>query len=308
MIKTRRLEFFALYSLICMIWGSTWLVIRIGDEAALPPFLGASLRFVLAAILLWIWVWVRKIPLPRTPREVRVALVSGLLGAGTSYSIVYWCSQFIPSGLESVIFGTMPLWTVLIGTFVLRYEKLSIVKLAGVLTGVMGIAIIFYPEMKHVSGSDLSVLALLLCAPLVTAITLVVTKKDGRSIHPVALNAVSISIGAVIVSILAAFNTSAADLHFNVTQLWTVGYLALFGTVISFVVYYKLLHSTAAVTMAYVTLISPVIAVLLGWLVLHEHLSGYDLAGSAAVLTGVWLTSRQAKAIEGEAAAQEHAG
>ena len=75
-----RSRFVILYAVICLIWGSTWTVIRIGEDAALDPFLGASIRFIIASAILWALVFARKVPMPRGKIEWRAAIINGLLG------------------------------------------------------------------------------------------------------------------------------------------------------------------------------------------------------------------------------------
>ncbi|MEO6940623.1 MAG: EamA family transporter [Candidatus Kapaibacterium sp.] len=290
-------RFITLYVVICLIWGSTWVVIRIGDEAALPPFLGAALRFVLAAILLWSWVLIRKTPLPKGRKEWMVSIANGILGSGMSYAIVYWCSQFIPSGLEAVIFGTMPLWTIFLGHIIFRSEKLSMRKLAGILLGIGGTLLIFLPSIGAISTESWHAMIYLLAAPMVSALSLVLTKRYAQEIAPIALNAVSIGIGAIILSIIAICTVDLSAVHFNFTEVWTVVYLATLGTVTTFVTYYRLLKHASAVTISYVSLITPVLAVLLGWLILHEHLNTETIEGSVLVLGGIWMTLWERSAV-----------
>ena len=257
-----RLKFFLLYALICLIWGSTWVVIRIGEQAALDPFLGVTLRFIIAT---WIAV-----------------IVNGIIGTATSYAIVYWSSQFVPSGLEAVIFGTMPLWTIIIAHFALKSEPLTGRRLTGVLLGFGGLLLVFLPTVANTGVGAVVPMIVMLGSPFVSAINLIVTKRYAKGIDPVSLNALSIGI-------------DLTHLHFTSTQLWTVGYLAFFGTIVTFLTYYYLLRITPAVHMSYVTIVTPVIAVFLGWLLLGEKLSVYALAGALVGVVGIWLTVMEGK-------------
>jgi drug/metabolite transporter (DMT)-like permease len=285
-----RSRFVMLYSLICLIWGSTWTVIRIGEDAALDPFLGASLRFIVAGAILWTLVLVRRVPMPRGKTEWRASIINGVLGAAASYSIVYWTSQYVPSGLEAVIFGTMPLWTIVFNQLGKRGERLTFQKIFGVVLGFAGLLLIFLPGLAIGSNAKIGAMVLMLCSPFVSAITLVITKRDAKGVEPLALNAISISIAMVVLTIIAIATNDLTKVHLTFTHLWTIGYLATFGTVVTFVVYYHLLRSNEAIVMSYVSLITPVIAVLTGWLLLDEHLSFWAIAGAVAVIIGIRLT------------------
>jgi drug/metabolite transporter (DMT)-like permease len=282
-------KFLPLYILLCLIWGSTWIVIRIGSDAGMPPFLGAAIRFAIALAILWSWVILKRIPLPKTKHEWRAVLLNGLLGSGISFSIVYWCSQYVPSGIEAVIFGTMPLWTIMLSHWIFGEDKLSMHKLGGVLLGIAGIAVIFLPDVGEIPNSTLGWMALTLVAPFVSAGSLVVTKHYAKQVAPPALNAISVSVGFVVLVIGAALTSDLSSLQWRWEHYGTIAYLALFGTVITFSGYYHLLQRASAVTMSMITLITPVVAVLSGWLILDEQLHFHAILGAAFVLGGVYL-------------------
>ncbi len=282
--------FLFFYTVICLIWGSTWTVIRIGEDARLDPFLGASLRFIIAAAILWALVWIRKVKMPSGKIEWRAAIINGTLGAAGSYTIVYWTSQYVPSGLEAVIFGTMPLWTIVMTQLMHRGERPSYQKVLGVILGFFGLLLIFLPGITIGSNARIGAMCLMLGSPFVSAISLVVTKRDAKGIEPLALNAISISIAMVVLTALALLTNDLSNVHLTFTHLWTISYLATFGTVVTFVIYYHLLRTNEAIVMSYVSLITPVIAILTGWLLLNEHLSFYAIAGAVGVIIGIRLT------------------
>lgn len=282
-------KFLPLYILLCLIWGSTWIAIRIGSDAGLPPFLGAAIRFLIAMTVLWAWVIVKRIPLPATKNEWGAVLLNGFLGSGLSFSIVYWCSQYVPSGVEAVIFGTMPLWTIMLSHWIFGGDKLSLHKLGGVILGIAGICVIFLPDVGSIPASTLGWMALTLFAPFVSALSLVFTKNYAKNVAPPALNAVSISVGFVVLLIGTLFSSDLSQLSWRWEHWGTIAYLAIFGTVITFSGYYHLLQRASAVTMSMITLITPVVAVALGWIILREDLHLHTLFGAALVLGGVYL-------------------
>jgi len=277
---------------MCLIWGSTWAIIRIGSEAGLPSFLAVASRFALAAIILWLWVALKRFPLPQTTKEWKASIANGILGSALSYAIVYWSAQYVDSALDAVIFGTMPVWTLLGGTWLLKGDRLTSLKVIGVFLGLAGILIIFLPGVGVISSNQLLAMGLMTVAPMVSALSTIITKKDAGKVNPVTFTAISITIGAVILGIIALFSTDFSQFTLNGTHVWTVGYLAVFGTIVSFVTYYELLRSTSAVTMAYVALITPVVAIILGWIIFSEQFTLYSWLGSGIVLLGTWMVLR----------------
>jgi putative membrane protein PagO len=129
----------ALYALICLIWGSTWLAIKVG-LVGVPPFLATGARFLLSAGLVGLMLAARRRRITLT-RDDRICVVSlGLLVFWLDYGCVYWAEQHISSGLTAVLFSTMPLMTALLSAFWTRGETLSARKVAGILVGVAGTA------------------------------------------------------------------------------------------------------------------------------------------------------------------------
>lgn len=287
-----RSRFIFLYSLICLIWGSTWLVIHIGSDAALPPFTGAALRFGLAAFIMWIWHYYSNKDLPTTRTEWLAVISIGFLSNGVSFSIVYWCSQYIPSGLMAVIFGTMPLWTAIFSHLALEAEKMSALRIVGIIAGIAGITTIFLPQFSAVTDSNIVPLIALLGAPFVSGIAAVITKRYTHEISPISLNAIATTTGFTLLATLAILSENFFDQSYNLTHVWTIGYLAIFGTIITFVTYFYLIKQVSPVTMSYLTLFTPVIAVFLGWVVLQENLGANEIVGAGLVMAGAKLSMR----------------
>lgn len=285
-------RFYFLYALICLIWGSTWLVIHIGAKAGLPPFTGAALRFLLATVLIWLYVLYKKIAFPSTSKEWGAVLIVGALSNGISFGVVYATSSYIPSGLGAVIFGTMPLWTAMISHFVFHSENLSPVRIFGIFLGILGIATIFYPQFEKVDSEHLWAMAIMLIAPIVSAVSAVITKRSTKAVAPIMLNAITTAVGCIILGVTALLREPWQDLSLNYTHIWTISFLAIVGTIVTFGIYFRLIKETSAVTMTYVAIITPVIAVLLGWLILQESLDYYALAGSGLVICGVAISLR----------------
>src|SRR5262245_37226566 len=157
-----------LYALICLIWGSTWLAIKVG-LVGVPPFLAAGLRFLLAAAIVGPVLALRRRPIELTRDDKICVLSLGLLVFWLDYACVYWAEVHISSGLTAVLFSTMPLMTALLSAFWTRNETLSPRKVAGILVGVLGTALLFRPHerlgLMHALGM-LSTLTGSLCAAI----------------------------------------------------------------------------------------------------------------------------------------------
>ena len=105
----------SLYAVLVLIWASTWVSIKSGLED-LPPLLGAGIRFVLAGAMLLAWTVARRRPLGT---DLRLALILGALPFATTYGLIYWAEQHVPSGLAAVLFGALPLYVALLAAALL---------------------------------------------------------------------------------------------------------------------------------------------------------------------------------------------
>jgi drug/metabolite transporter (DMT)-like permease len=291
-MQISRVRFIALYTLMCLIWGSTWLVIHIGINAGLPPFTGAALRFLLTAIIMTAWAIGSKAPAPASPKEWRAVILVGLLSNGLSFALVYGTSKYVPSGLAAVIFGTMPLWTAIFAHLYIENDRMTATKVTGILLGIVGIGFIFYPEIALSSNANLAAMFLLLLSPIASGASAIVTKKHTHHVSPIVLNGVTTWVGAVVLGGIALLKEDPLAMTYTTTHMLTVAYLSIFGTAISFVTYFRLIKISSAVTMSYIALITPVIAMLLGWLILGETLGFNDFAGAGLVLGGVLFSLR----------------
>lgn len=287
-----RSRFVVLYSVMCLIWGSTWLVIHIGSDAGLPPFTGASIRFGLAALLMWGWLFWSGSKLPATKTEWRAIVTVGVLSNGVSFAIAYWSSQYLPSGLMAVIFGTMPLWTAIFSHLVIETEQMSFGRVLGIFVGLAGLTTIFFPKFAGFEMASAIPMFALLGSPLVSAMSTVITKRYTHEVSPITLNTIATTMGFLFLSIIATANEDVFGQVYTLTHAWTIAYLAILGSIVAFVSYFSLIKHASPVTMSYITLISPAIAVFLGWLILGEQLGVNELVGAGLVLGGARLAIR----------------
>lgn len=274
-----------LYALICLIWGSTWLVIKIG-LVGVPPFLGAGLRFALASAVLFALVKARGTSLS-LDRDGRIAVLScGLLGFLISYSCVYWAEQYISSGLAAILYCTMPLATALLSRFWTRSETLSARKVGGIVVAMGGTAVLFWPS-EAVARPQVVGMAVALVSVVASAANLVSVKKHGRDLDVFVMNALSMAMGAALLLLLSALMESRAAVVWSRSNVLAIVYLSLAGSVTAFLSYYSLVKVMDATRLSLITLIFPLVAVFLGWWFLHEAPPPSAWGGMAAVLLGV---------------------
>ena len=274
---------------LSLIWGSTWLAIKVGLRD-LPPLWFVAIRFVVAATVLF-GVCLGRYPLrPRRRDEYLFLAVTGLLMFGVNYGLLFWGEQHISSGLASVLQATIPIFGLLFAHLYLPAERLRWTKLLGALVGLAGVALICW-KVLDVQGS-LAVrggLAIIVGA-VACAYANVLTKLRGGGFAPATLAAWQMLCGVVPLLILAAWQEGSPwSLHWSLVAVGCLLYLALVGSALAFLLYYWLMQRVAVTKLQTLSLITPPLAVVFGWLAGGEELSRWALFGGAFVLTGVAL-------------------
>ncbi len=274
-----------LYVLICLIWGSTWLAIKIG-LVGVPPFLAAGLRFALASAVLFGLIALRRVKIRLGPEERTCILSCGLLSFSLSYACVYWAEQYISSGLAAILYCMMPLFTALLSRFWTRSETLSGRKIGGILVAMAGTCVLFWPS-AGVSRAELAGTAVALFSVLAAAVNLVTVKRHGRGVDIFVMNAFGMAIGAALLLALSFAVESHAAIVWSRSNALAIVYLALAGSVTTFLSYYHLVKVMEATKLSLITLIFPIVAVALGRAFMNETLPASAWSGTAAVFAGV---------------------
>jgi len=283
----------AILVLLTLIWGSTWAAIRIG-LTGIPPFTGATLRFILAAAVLLLVARLRRVPLGRDRRERRVWWANGLLSFTVSYGVVYWAEQTVPSGLAAIIFGSFPLFVALLAHFYLPGERLTPTSTAGVVLGFVGLSVLYSEDLGELGGPGVARAAvILLLAPLAAASGQILVKRWGKGIHPLSITAVPMGMAAALLGTLAVTVEGNHPLNLTPAAIGSVVYLAIVGTALAFSLYFYLLEHMQASRLALIAYVTPAVAVALGTLLLEEPFTLHILLGAATILVGVALASRR---------------
>lgn len=295
-MRPGKLKIAVLYAAVCFIWGSTWLGIKLGLDGV-PPLLGAGLRFTLAGLIFLVSILSQRLSLRLTTASGRLVVMVGGLNFGISYGCVYWSEQFVSSGLASVLFCVYPFFVALLAHYWLALEDFAWKKLSGIIIGFLGIVVIYADQMKNPVRAPAGMLALLL-ASFMSGVSLVYLKKHGRELNTLVLNFYSMLFGAMLLFLGALFMERGRTVAWSLKNLSALVYLAVFGSVVAFTIYFYLLKHLRATQMSFVTLIYPVLALVLGSWVLHERVSIKIVFGAALVLAGILIANRVVPASE----------
>jgi drug/metabolite transporter (DMT)-like permease len=283
----------AAFLLLTVIWGTTWAVIRLGLQG-IPPLTGVALRFAIAGALLLALVPRLGVRFRWSREELGLWAVNGIFSFTASYTIVYWAEQHIPSGLTALLFATYPLFVAVIAHFALPGERLGRRAAAGILLGFAGVAVIFSDDLQLLGGARVREVALvMLLSPLVSAVATVAVKRWGAGIHPLSLTAVPMLLTAAVVGTLALLFERGAPLVFDLRSVGALLYLAVFGSAVTFTVYYWMLAHTPATRVALIAYTIPIVAVAVGALLFQEPVRPRVVLGGLLVLMGVAVVTRR---------------
>lgn len=278
------------YGLLCVIWGTTWLAIKVSLNEGMPPIFGAGVRFLIAGVILWGLFWYRKESLPRSPAAIRLYLMYGVINFGFSYALTYWATQYVFSNLSSLIWAGYPVTVSLLAHWTLKSERLNWQKLTSIFLGFSGVVLII-SQSGELGGNHVTQgLTMLVIAVMIASFPAVYLKKHHMAVNTLQLNSVAQTIAGIILVDISLIAEQNRPIPLTTMNLLATGYLAVFGSVITWLIYFWLFAHLSMVRIAYVALFPPVIATALGWILLGEQLTPFMLIGGVLVVFGgAWI-------------------
>jgi len=283
------LKIILVFCLICLIWGSTWLAIKT-SLFSLTPMFSAGLRFCIASILIFAVVKINKIEIHSDKISVGLYILMGFFSFVFPFGFVYWAESRqvgIPSGLASVLFAVYPFFVLLFSYLFIPNEKIGFYKILGIVLGFGGILVIFSDSIVgDISSYFLGMLAIVLSGIMQASIAVII-KKYGFHLNPLSMNFIPMVIAGIFLTLLGFLMEDFSQLKFDSGAILSVLYLAVFGSIITFTSYYWLLKRINIVILSLIAFITPIVALMLGYLVYDEQLSLMDLWGTVLVLTGL---------------------
>ncbi len=283
-----RLKFIAAFAVVYLVWGSTYLFIRIG-VADIAPSVLAGLRFVAAGIALAAIGFARGGALPRG-RDWRTlaVLAIGLVVIGNG--VVTWAEQWVPSGEAAFIVAGSALFMAVFGTFGPRGERLGLITIIGLALGFTGTALMLLPRIAGVHGPLFPALALVgsSCAWAAAAMY---ARAVGVRTSPLVFSGLQMFAGGFVLLMIALATGGFAHTHWSPRGIGALAYLTVFGSAVSYTVYNWLIHRARPAQLGTTAYVNPAVALMLGWSVLGEVLPPAAFAGVGVMLLGVILVN-----------------
>ena len=278
------------YLLVCIFWGSTYLAIRIG-VGVLPPFLFGGIRFLIAGIILGGIALAAGQPIPRRPRDWATMVIVGILLLAGGNAFVVWAEQYTASGVASIFVVTVALWMGFFDSIIPGGPgALGWRVIIGLLTGFLGTALLIGASPAEILRADLRGPIALTIASASWSIGSVFAKRRPTETSPYMAAAIQMIAGGLVVSLVGTGLGEWNDFHLTTTGAAAMGYLVVFGSLIGYSAYvYALRHAPATIVGTY-AYVNPVIAVLLGWLILDEVVTARTFVAMGLILGAViWI-------------------
>ncbi|MBI1906358.1 MAG: DMT family transporter [Rhodocyclales bacterium] len=277
----------AAFLTVIAIWATTPLAIKwsaIGTGYAFAVMTRMMIGVVLALLLIALW----RVGLPLHARARRSYLVAGVGLFGGMYC-TYWGAQYINSGMVSVLFGLSPLITSLFAALWLGESALRPARIAGMLLGLAGLVVIFATGGTLEGTRTLAGMAALLVAVTIYSITLVWVKHIGDDSPPLATTAGSLLVATPLFTLMWWLTGGAVPVDAPPRALAAVVYLGVFGSVLGFALYYYVIKHTEAARVALISLVTPVLALMLGSVLNGEQVTARIWIGTSLICLGLAL-------------------
>jgi drug/metabolite transporter (DMT)-like permease len=289
-VKHEKTVAYVSFAIVCVVWGTTYLGIRIALET-IPPLLLTAIRFTFAGILMLGVAKLRGEKIPRDPATLGNLALCGLLMVGVGNLAVVWAEQWVPSGLAALLVATSPFWMAVIEAFRSGGERTTLRSGLGMLIGFAGVAMLVTPGGSGVPWNLYFILGAL--AIQIGAVGWQLGSARGkyelRHVPLVTSAALQMLAGGTIVGIIGVAIGEPARFALNPRTFAALAYLTIFGSVIAYSAYVFALAHMRTTHVSLYAYVNPVVAVFLGWLILSEPLTPFSIAAMIVILAGVAL-------------------
>ena len=278
------------YAAVCVIWGSTYLAIKVGLES-FDPFFYAGVRYVLAAAVTFAVAKAQGVPFPGPLSRWWPAFGIGVFLIGLSTGMVFWAETRIDSGFTALLLTTSPLATAALSPLVPGEPGPRLLGWIGIGAGLVGTAILLEPW--HAGAVNLAGALVAALSVVAWALGSLWARRVRERFHPMALSVAQMAAGAPLLLAASALRGRAVVGPVTLRAAASLGYLVVFGSVVGFAAYFYLLQHWDATTVSTSTYVNPVVAVILGALILGEPVTASMVVGTVVVLAGVTLVLRE---------------
>jgi drug/metabolite transporter (DMT)-like permease len=288
--RSTRLDWL-LFVLLGFFWGSSYLFIKIGVDAGLPPFMLITLRLLIGFLLLASVVAIAREPLPRDRRTYGHLIVMGAVNIAIPFSLITWAEQTVHSSLAAILTAPVPLFVIVIAAIFLHDERITVNRLAGLVVGFVGVAILVGFDPAAIASGDIAGEIALIGATLSYACGAVYARRNIHGLRPMIPALFQVGFALVMVATLTLVFERPFDVAIKPEAWLAVIWLGLLGSGLAYLLFFRTLGRWGATRTSMVAYLLPVFGITLGALVLSEPVDARLLVGTALVIGGVALVN-----------------
>jgi len=256
-----------------------------------PPFFGSGFRFFVAGLILWAYIFYKRERPPFHPQAWRLYLQFGLLNLSLSYGLTYWATQFIYSSLSSIIWAGFPLCVSVFSYFMLPNEIFTKNKLISLGLGTAGAFLILKEGLNFEGEQVLFGIIMVMIAVVIASYPSVYLKRHTDVVSSLHLNAVSQLMAGTVLFGTSWIFESDQTMVWSTYNIFALVYLTIPGSLVAWFIYVWLYSHISMSQISYIAFFPPVLASILGWIILNEKLSMLAIFGGGLVILGAVLVN-----------------
>jgi len=289
-----------LFLVLATVWGSAFVAISAGLDY-FPPVLFAALRYDIAGILMLAYAYVATDqPIPQGRDQLRVVVVAAVFFIAAYHALLFLGQQHTTSATAAIVVSLAPVLTTGFARFALPNERLTPIGTIGLGLGVVGVALVARPEPDALLAPDAIGVPLIAGAATAFALGSVLTQRAETGLPTITMEAWAMLLGAAIMHgvSLAMPGESIADVQLTAEALLAIGYLSIVASAAGFLLFFALLDRLGPIEVNLVSYVSPIVAAVVGWLLLGETVDALAVVGFCTIVAGFALVKRRALASE----------
>jgi drug/metabolite transporter (DMT)-like permease len=280
-----------LFVLLGIMWGSSYVFIKIGVEGGLTPLVLVSLRLLIGLAFLAAVVALAREPLPRGWRIYGHLAVLGAFSVAIPFSLITWAEVSVDSTIAATITSAVPLFVIAFAAMFLRDEPLTMNKLVGVVIGLLGVAILVGFDPAALAGGSLLAELALVGATASYAIGGVYARRMVRGLRPMIPALFQVAFAFAMVTVLAFIFERPLEAPITPETAFAVGWIGLFGSGLAYLVFFRLLRDWGATRTSLVAYLLPIVGIALGALILQEPIDAGLMIGTALIIGGIGVVN-----------------
>lgn len=290
-VRTGSRSDWLVFALLGFFWGSSYLFIKIGVTAGLPPFTLVTLRLLIGTVLLATVVVIARERLPRERRFYAHISVVGFFGIALPFVLITHAEASVDSALAAVLTAPVPLFVIPFAALLLADERLTLNKVVGVVIGLIGVAVLVGFDPAQLGRGDFLAELMLVAAAISYAIGAVYARRFVQGYRPMTLALFEVFSALVMAAVLAFVFEQPLSTNLTSDSIIAVVWLGLFGSGLAYLAFFRLLGRWGAARTSLVAYLLPVWGIILGALVLHEQIPPQLLLGTGLVIGGIAIVN-----------------